>query len=90
MCTGSVRNSSVTTAWSTQCRQKEGRKDGNVEAFSFHVYKYKVSLRRDRKQHRRLELVQKRAKIGKSSSTILFLPVLGHGRYHSMSYKLAD
>jgi hypothetical protein len=35
-----------------------------VEDISFHVYKYKVSLRKDSKDHRQLELVQKQTKIG--------------------------
>ncbi len=45
--------------------KEEAREDGAAEDISFHVYKYKVSLRKDGKEHRRLELVQKRTMIGK-------------------------
>jgi hypothetical protein len=52
------------------------------------VYKYKVSLRKDGKERRWLELMQKRTKIGKLHS-LYYWPALGHGRYHSTSSMLA-
>ena len=45
--------------------KEEAQEDGAAEDISFHVYEYKVSLRKDGKECRRLELVQKRMKIGK-------------------------
>ncbi len=52
------------------------------------MYKYKVSLRKDGKERRRLELVQKRTKIGKFHC-LYYWPALGRGWYHSTSYMLA-
>ncbi len=52
------------------------------------MYKYKVSLHKDGKEHRWLELVQKRTKIGKFHC-LYYWPALGRGRYHSTSYMLA-
>ena len=59
-----------------------------MEEISFHVYEYKVSVRKDGKEPRRLELVQKRAKIGEFHR-LYYGPVLGRGCYHSTSYHLA-
>jgi hypothetical protein len=44
---------------------EEAREDAGAEVISFHVYEYKVSQRKDGKERRRLELVQKRTTIGK-------------------------
>ena len=46
------------------------------------------SLRKDSKERRRLELVQKCAKIGKFHR-LYYGPALGRGRYHSTNYPLA-
>ena len=46
------------------------------------------SLRKDSKERRRLELVQKRCTIGEFHR-VYYWPALGRGRYHSMSYQLA-
>jgi hypothetical protein len=43
---------------------EEAREDAGAEQISFHVDEYKVSLRKDGKECRQLELVQKRATIG--------------------------
>jgi hypothetical protein len=59
-----------------------------VEDISFHVYEYKVSLRKDVKERRRLELVRKRTTIGKFHR-LYYWPALGPGWYHSTSYMLA-
>jgi hypothetical protein len=45
--------------------KEEAREDAAAEDISFHVYEYKVSLHKNSKEHRRLELVQKRTMIGK-------------------------
>jgi hypothetical protein len=45
--------------------KEEAQEDAATKDFSFHTYKYKVSLRKDGKKHRWLELVQKCTKIGK-------------------------
>jgi hypothetical protein len=37
--------------------KEEPQEDGAAEDISFHVYDYKVSLRKDGKEHRWLELV---------------------------------
>ncbi len=68
--------------------KEEAREDGAVEDISFHVYEYKVSLRKDGKERRRLELVQKRTAIGKFHC-LYYWPALDRGRYHSTSYMLA-
>ena len=68
--------------------KEEAREDTAVEEISFHVYEYKVSMRKDGKERRRLELVQKRAKIGEFHR-LYYGPALGRGRYHSTSYCLA-
>ena len=47
-----------------------------------------MSLRKDGKERRRLELVQKCAKIGKFHC-LYYGPALGRGHYHSTSYRLA-
>jgi hypothetical protein len=52
------------------------------------MYEYKVSLRKDGKEHRQLELVQNHTKIGKFHC-LYYWPTLGRGRYHSTSYMLA-
>jgi hypothetical protein len=67
---------------------EESQEDGAMEDISFHVSKYKVSLRKDGKEHRRLELVQKRTTIGKFHR-LYYWPALGCGQYHSTSYMLA-
>jgi hypothetical protein len=43
--------------------KEEAQEDGVTEDISFHVYEYKVSLRKDGKERRQLELVQKCTKI---------------------------
>ena len=68
--------------------KEEAREDASAEDISFHVYEYKVSVRKDGKERRRLELVQKRAKIGEFHRRY-YGPALGRGRYHSTSYRLA-
>ncbi len=67
---------------------EEAQEDGAMEDISFHVYKYKVSLRKDGKECRQLELVQKCTMIGKFHC-LYYWPALSHGRYHSTSYMLA-
>jgi hypothetical protein len=67
---------------------EEAREDRAAEEISFHMYKYMVSLRKDGKERRRLELVQKRTTIGEFHH-LYYWPALGHGRYHSTSYMLA-
>ncbi len=57
---------------------EEARKDAGAEDISFHVYKYKVSKQLDGKEQRRLELVQKRTKIGKFYC-LYYLPAPSHG-----------
>jgi hypothetical protein len=59
-----------------------------MEDISFHMYEYKVSLHKDGKEHRPLELMQKPTKIGKFHC-LYYLPALGRGRYHSTSFMLA-
>ncbi len=68
--------------------KEEAQEDRAAEDISFHVYEYKVSLRKDGKEHRRLELVQKHTTIGEFHR-LYYWPVLGRGRYHSTSYMLA-
>jgi hypothetical protein len=68
--------------------KEEAREDGAVEDISFHVYEYKVSLHKDGKEHRQLELVQKHTTIGKLHC-LYYWPAFGRGRYHSISYMLA-
>jgi hypothetical protein len=48
---------------------EEAREDAGAEDISFHVYEYKVSQRKDGKEGRRLELVQKRTTIGEFHRT---------------------
>jgi hypothetical protein len=67
---------------------EEAREDAGVEVILFHVYEYKVSQRKDGKERRRLELVQKRTTIGEFHR-LFYGPALGRGRYHMTSYKLA-
>ena len=45
--------------------KEKAREDADAENISFHVYEYKTSFRKDGKERRRLELVQKNCKIGK-------------------------
>jgi hypothetical protein len=66
----------------------EAQEDGATEDISFHVYKYKVSLRKDGKERRRLELVQKHTTIGEFPC-LYYWPALSRGLYHSTSYMLA-
>ncbi len=68
--------------------KEEAREDGAAEDISFHVYEYKVSLHKDGKERRQLELVQKCTTIGKFHC-LYYWPALGRGRYHSTSYMLA-
>ncbi len=68
--------------------KEEAQEDGAAEDISFHVYKYKVSLRKDGKEHRQLELVQKLTTNGKFHC-LYYWPALGCGGYHSTSYMLA-
>lgn len=68
--------------------KEEAWEDAAAEDISFHVYKYRTSLRKDGEERRRLELVQKRTKIG-DFHRLYYVPALGQGRYHSTSYKLA-
>jgi hypothetical protein len=67
---------------------EEAREDEGAKQISFHVYEYKVLLRQDGKEHRQLEIVQKRAVIGKYHC-LFYVPALGCGRYHMTSYRLA-
>jgi hypothetical protein len=67
---------------------EEAQEDAAVEDILFHVYKCKVSLRKDGKERRRLELVQKRTTIGEFHRLYNW-PTLRRGRYHSTSYILA-
>jgi hypothetical protein len=68
--------------------KEEAQEDGAVEDISFHVYNYKASLRKDGKERRRLELVQKCTKIG-DFNCLYYWPALVRGQYHSTSYMLA-
>ncbi len=86
--TGSVRHSSAATARSTLFQMRRDERTGATEDISFHVYKYKVSLRKDGKECKRLELVQKCTTIGELHR-LYYWPALGRGRYHSTSYMLA-
>jgi hypothetical protein len=54
---------------------EEAREDAGAELISFHVYKYKVLLRKDGKEPQRLELVQKRTMIGEFHR-VFFVPAL--------------
>ena len=67
---------------------EEAREDAGAADISFHVYEYKVSLQKDGKERRRLELVQKQTSIS-NFHRLFYGPALGRGRYHMMSYKLA-
>ncbi len=67
---------------------EEAQEDGAVEDISFHVYEYKVSLCKDGKERRRLELVQKRTTISEFHR-LYYWPALGRGWYYSTSYMLA-
>ena len=68
--------------------KEESHEDASAEYISFHIYEYKVTLQKDGKERRRLELVQKNCTIG-TFHRVYYLPALGRGRYHSMSYRLA-
>ncbi len=68
--------------------KEEAREDVAVEDISFHIYEYKVSLCKDGKERRQLELVQKHTTISKFHR-LYYWPALGRGRYHSTSYMLA-
>ncbi len=67
---------------------EEAREDAGAEEITFHVYKYTVLLRKDGKERRRVELVQKRATIGEFHQ-LYYVLALGRGRYHMTSYKPA-
>jgi hypothetical protein len=70
--------------------KKKAQEDGAMEDISFHVFEYKVSLRKYGKERRRPELVQKCkcTMIGKFHC-LYYWPALGRGQYHSTSYMLA-
>ncbi len=68
--------------------KEEAREDAATEDIFFHVYEYKMSLRKDGKEQRQLELVQKWCKIDKFHC-LYYWPTLGQGRYHMTSYMLA-
>ena len=68
--------------------KEESPEDASAECILFHIYEYKVSLQKDDKERRQLELVQKYCTIGKFHR-VYYLPALGRGRYHSTSYRLA-
>jgi hypothetical protein len=68
--------------------KEEAQEDRAEEDISFHMYEYKVSLRKDGKEHRQLELVQKCTKIDEFHH-LYYWPALGSGWYHSTSYMLA-
>jgi hypothetical protein len=57
---------------------EEACEDMSAEHISFHVYEYKVSIQADGKKRRRLELVQKKAKIGEFHC-LYYLPAIGRG-----------
>ena len=81
------------TLQSANCKEypipkEEAREDAAAEDISFHVYKYKVSMRKDGKERRWLEPIQKRAKIGEFHQ-LYYGHTLGRRRYHSTSYRLA-
>ncbi len=67
---------------------EEAREDAGAEGISFHVYEYKVSLQKDGKERRRLELVQKQTLIS-NFHRLFYGPALGRGRYHMTSNKPA-
>jgi hypothetical protein len=68
--------------------KEEAWEDANTDYISFHVYEYKTLLRKDGKEQRRLEHIQKHCKIGEFHH-IHYWPALGCGRYHMTSYLLA-
>jgi hypothetical protein len=68
--------------------KEEAREGASAEEILFHIYEYKVSVCKNGKEHRRLELVQKHTKIGESHR-LYYGPALGRGRYYSTSYCLA-
>ncbi len=68
--------------------KEKAQKNGAAEDISFHIYEYKVSLHKDGKERRWLELVQKRTMIGKFHH-LYYWPALGRGWYHSTNYMLA-
>jgi hypothetical protein len=67
---------------------EEAREDVGAKQIHLQVYKYKVSLCKGGKEQQQLELVQKQAKIEKFHC-LYYILVLGCGRYHMTSYKLA-
>jgi hypothetical protein len=68
--------------------KEEAQEDAAAEDISLYTYKYnKVSLRKDGKERRRLELVQKHTNIGEFHC-LYYWPALGRGRYHSTCYML--
>ncbi len=68
--------------------EEEAREDAGTEEISFHVYEYKVSKRLDRKERRRLKLVQKHTSIGEFHH-VFYGPKLSRARYRHTSYMLA-
>jgi hypothetical protein len=67
--------------------KEEAQEDAAVEDIFFHTYEYKVSLCKDGKERRWLELVQKHTNIGEFHC-LYYWPALGRGRYHSTCYML--
>jgi hypothetical protein len=67
---------------------EEAQEDRATDDISFHVYEYMVSLCKDGKERRWLELVQKCTKISKFHR-LYYWPALSRGQYHSTSYMLA-
>jgi hypothetical protein len=67
--------------------KEEAKEDEAAEDISFHVNEYKVSLCKEGKERRQLELVQKCTMIGKFHC-LYYWPALCRGRYHSTSYML--
>ena len=66
---------------------EEAREDPGAEEICFHIYEYVTSERKDGKQRRRLELLQKRCSIGEFHR-LHYGPALAYGRYHRTSYKI--
>ncbi len=67
---------------------EEAREDASAKDILFHVYEYKVPIGVDKKERRRLKLVQKRTKICEFHC-LYYLPANGRRQYHMTSYMLA-
>ena len=68
--------------------KEEAREDPAAEQISFHIYEKVTSLRRDGKPRTRLELMQKRASIGKFHREF-YGPAIRRMKYHHTSFMLA-